>query len=77
MFLAACVALTPKTTVLFGQKSDAASTSQIALNATLAQLKAANTLFAETTFNMMSRAKMRLGGPVPSTSTSRATPRQC
>ena len=55
MFLAACVALTPKTTVLFGQKSDATSMSQVALNAKLAQLKAANTLFAETTFNTIFR----------------------
>ena len=67
---AAGVALTPKTTVLFGQKPDATSMSQIALNAKLVQLKAANTLFAETTFNMMFRTKMSLGCPVPSTSTS-------
>ena len=51
--------------------------SQIVLNAKLAQLKAANTLFAETSSNMMFKTKMSLGIPVPSTSTSRATPKQC
>ena len=58
-------------------ESDATSMSQIVLNAKLAQLKAANTLFAETSSNMMFQTKMSLGGPVPSTSTSRATPKQC
>jgi hypothetical protein len=60
-----CAALAPKTTEFLGQKIDASTMSQSALNAKIAQLKAANPLFAEATCTTMFETKMSLGGPVP------------